>query len=157
MLVPEQASVTVTGALEATSQVPGPASGSSATLNAGPSFPLSTPLEASSAGALATGPTLEAVELEELALRETLVIGGAGTVITLVTILMEEACAVLRVFFGSVVVVDVEVVVLVLVVVTRVRDDAGGGADWCSGVEPDDAVRVKTRTKRRMGLDHITQ
>ena len=35
--------------------------------------------------------------------------------------------------------------------------DVRGGAEWCSGVEPDDAVRVKTRTKRRTGLDHITQ
>jgi hypothetical protein len=51
------------------------------------------------------------------------VIGGAGTVITLVTILTEEARAVACARFGTVVVV-VEVVVLVLVVVTLVRGAA---------------------------------
>ena len=28
---------------------------------------------------------------------------------------------------------------------------------WCAGVELDEAVQVKTRTKRRTGLDHTTQ
>jgi hypothetical protein len=28
---------------------------------------------------------------------------------------------------------------------------------WRGGVELDEAVKVKTRTKRRTGLDHITQ
>jgi hypothetical protein len=86
----------------------------------------------------------------------TLVDEGGVTVITLVTILTEEARAVFCVLGGSVVVVVVDVVVLVLVVVALVRD-ARGGAEWRSGVEPDDAVSVKTRIKRRMGLDHITQ
>ena len=77
---------------------------------------------------------------------------------TFVTILTKEAGAVVRVRGGFVVVVvvDVDVVVLVLVV-ALVRDGARGGAEWRSGVEPDDAVKVKTRIKRRMGLDHITQ
>jgi hypothetical protein len=74
---------------------------------------------------------------------------------TFVTILTEEARAVVSVRGGVVVVVG-DVVVLVLVVVASARD-VRGGAEWCSGVEPDDAVKVKTRTKRRTGLDHITQ
>ncbi len=159
MIEPEQARVTFTGALEATSHVPGPSSGSSATSKAGLSLPFSAPLEAFSAEALAMGPTLEAVLLEELLFRETLVDVdvdvGTGTVITLVRILTEEARAVVRVRGGTVVVVVG--VVVVLVVVEFVLDDTRGAAEWCSGVEPDDAVRVKTRTKRRIGLDHITQ
>jgi hypothetical protein len=94
--------------------------------------------------------------LEELTLRETVVDGRTGTVITFVTILLEEAGAVFRVRGGSVVVV-VGVVVLVLVVVALMCDGARGGSERCSGVEPDDAIRVKTRIKRRTGLDHITQ
>lgn len=85
-------------------------------------------------------------------LRETLVDGGAGTVITLVTILTEEAGAVAFIRGGFVV-----VVVEVVDVVVALARDARGGAEWRSGVEPDDAVKVKTRIKRRMGLDHITQ
>jgi hypothetical protein len=113
-------------------------------------------LEAFSAEALATDPTLEAVALEELTLGEPFVDGVVGAVITLVTILTEEARTVARARGGSVVVVVVDVVVLVLVVVALDRE-ARGGAERCSGVEPDDAVSVKTRTTRRMGLDHITQ
>jgi hypothetical protein len=76
------------------------------------------------------------------------------TVRVLVTILTEEARAVLGAGGGVVVVVVVDVVVLVVTVRARC---ARGGAEWCSGVEPDDAVSVNTRTKRRIGLDHITQ
>ncbi len=95
--------------------------------------------------------------LEEPTLGEALVKGGSGTVITLVTILTDEAPTVVRALAGAVVVVVDVVVVVVLDVVEVVREDARGGAEWCSGVEPDDAVSVKTRTKRRTGLDHITQ
>jgi hypothetical protein len=77
---------------------------------------------------------------------------------TFVTILTNEAGAVVLVRGGSVVVVVDDVVVVGLVlVVTLVCDGARGGPEWRSGVEPDDAVKVKTRIKRRMGLDHITQ
>jgi hypothetical protein len=57
-------------------------------------------------------------------------------------------------------------VVVTGIVVGGVRetlvDDALGdvtesAAGWCTGVELDEAVQVKTRTKRRTGLDHITQ
>jgi hypothetical protein len=44
---------------------------------------------------------------------------------------------------------------------TVVERVAGGVTDrvsrWRGGVELDEAVQVKTRTKRRTGLDHITQ
>jgi hypothetical protein len=76
---------------------------------------------------------------------------------TFVTILTNEAGAVVRVRGGSVVVVVDDVVVGLVLVVTLVCDGARGGPEWRSGVEPDDAVKVKTRIKRRMGLDHITQ
>ncbi|MGC2167635.1 MAG: hypothetical protein WA580_00870 [Acidimicrobiales bacterium] len=38
-----------------------------------------------------------------------------------------------------------------------VARDATRVARWRGGVELDEAVKVKTRTKRRTGLDHITQ
>ncbi|HTT59396.1 MAG TPA: hypothetical protein VMF33_05060 [Acidimicrobiales bacterium] len=49
-------------------------------------------------------------------------------------------------------VVEVEVVVG-----DAIGRDAGWLAAGRGGVELDEAVKVKTRTKRRTGLDHITQ
>ncbi|HWD97070.1 MAG TPA: hypothetical protein VG246_11685 [Acidimicrobiales bacterium] len=89
-------------------------------------------------------------------LGETLVVVGTVTVITRVTIFTEEARAIFVLRIGIVVVV-VGKVVLVLVVVGPERDAGCSAAERCSGVELDDAVKVNTRIKRRMGLDHITQ
>jgi hypothetical protein len=61
-----QRNVKVVGALVATFHVPGPTSGTSATAKDGVSWPVSTPLDALSAGAFATDLTFEAVPLEEL-------------------------------------------------------------------------------------------
>ena len=49
-------------------------------------------------------------------------------------------------------VVEVEVAVGTVVVL-----EVAWVARWRGGVELDEAVKVKTRTKRRTGLDHITQ
>jgi hypothetical protein len=61
-----QCNVKAVGALVATFQVPGPTSGTSATAKDGVNWPVSTPLDALSAGAFATDLTFEAVPLEEL-------------------------------------------------------------------------------------------
>jgi hypothetical protein len=117
------------------------------------------------AEALALDLTLESVALDELATRLTL--SGGGIVPRFVTVRAECAVGALRrlvagvvvvvvASFGAVVtgtrVVEVEVVVGRVVVREARRLAKGRG-----GVELDEAVKVKTRTKRRTGLDHITQ
>ncbi len=154
IVAPEHVRVTVTGALEATSQVPGPASGRSATAKEGLSCPLSTPFEALTSGAFATGSTFDAVALEELALFETLAAAGGGSVMAGDTIFIDEALTVLERRGGS---VEVVVAATVLVVGVFTLVVVLGAEEWRSGVELDDAVSVKTRTRSSMGLDHITQ
>ncbi|MGA2123871.1 MAG: hypothetical protein ABSG58_05535 [Acidimicrobiales bacterium] len=108
---------------------------------------------------------LESVALDELEARAAPVSGGI--VVTFVTLSADGSGGVITfVVVGAVVVVGlcfgvaatgtkvVEVEVAVGRVVVR---EASWVARWGGGVELDEAVKVKTRTKRRTGLDHITQ
>jgi hypothetical protein len=156
--VPAQVRVTDAGAFVATSQVPGPWSGTSATAKVGLSRPLTTPLEAFAADTFAFDLTFESVALEELLTRTPLVVGA----VTIGAVTGDVRWTVVRTFAR----VTGEVVVVTEIVVAGVREAlvecvVGGVTDKassrCAGVELDEAVQVKTRTKRRTGLDHTTQ
>ncbi|MGC2485597.1 MAG: hypothetical protein WA359_05090 [Acidimicrobiales bacterium] len=106
----------------------------------------------------------EAVTLDEVEARPTLVVGGVVSIF--VTLSNELSGDFTYVPVGTVVVVvtrfDVvtagtRVVEVEVVVGDVVAREARRVARWCGGVELDEAVSVKTRTKRRTGLDHITQ
>lgn len=108
---PEHSRLTTRAALEATCQVPGPASGSSASGEARVSWPESTPLEALSAGALAMGAPLAAVALEELTSGAAFVLGGTWAAVTWEVALVEEARDVVLAWLVVAVVRVVDVVV----------------------------------------------
>jgi hypothetical protein len=98
--------------------------------------------------------TFESVALEEFLTRTALVGGIVAAGDFLGAVRRTFACST-----GDVVVVSGIVVggvrgALVERVVGGVTDTA---SRWCAGVELDEAVQVKTRTKRRTGLDHTTQ
>jgi hypothetical protein len=160
--VPAQFRLTDAGALVATAQVPGPRRGTSAAAKLGLSRPLTTPLEAFAADALTFDLTLESVALDELLARTTLVEGTSTTAGLLGTLRRTTVETLARTFgyvTGDVGVAAGTVVggvrdVLVERLVGVVTDRA---SRWCAGVELDEAVQVKTRTKRRTGLDHTTQ
>jgi hypothetical protein len=113
---------------------------------------VSTPLEAFSAGAFATGFALEAVPCEELVTGSAFEADGRATAI---------ATGRLTGFVVVVVLVLVVEVVVTCVDVTgslaRRAGLVGGDASWRCGVELDDVVNVNTITRRSSGLDQITQ
>jgi hypothetical protein len=157
IVVPAQVRVTNTGALDATAQFPGPWRGTSATLNVGLRRPLTAPLEAFAADAFTFDLTFESVAPEELLTWTALVVG---------TITIAVSGTVRCTVAGTFACVGGVVVVGTVMVVGGVRDApiervVGGVTDrasrWRAGVELDEAVQVKTRTKRRTGLDHTTQ
>ncbi|MGH3732358.1 MAG: hypothetical protein ACRDVC_03145 [Acidimicrobiales bacterium] len=156
--------VTVAGALVATSQVPGPRNGTSATSKVELSCPLTTPLEALAANAFTLDLALEAVTPEEL-LTRTALVDTTSTVGLCDRIILRESVTDVRTFVGfftfEVLVVVVTGIVVGGVEVTVRAFVLGGGtveeSSRRGGVELDEAVKVKTRTKRRTGLDHITQ
>jgi hypothetical protein len=161
--VPAHSRITVAGALVATSQVPGPRKGTSATSNVGVSRPLTSPLEAFATDAFALDLTLEAVSREEFVAGRRVVgtvvgvtvevTGARDVLVVRVGVIGRDGC------FESEVVVVGGVVrgVGVFAATTVVGGEMAGGSRGCRGVELDEAVQVKTRTKRRTGLDHITQ
>jgi hypothetical protein len=102
--------------------------------------------------------TLESVALEELLTRTALVEWTLSAATFFGTVRGIVACT-----FAA---ITRDVVVVTGIVACGVREALvngvlGGvtdrGSRWCGGVELDEAVQVKTRTKRRTGLDHITQ
>jgi hypothetical protein len=105
----------------------------------------------------------ETVTLDEFVSGATIVVGTLG----LDTRVRDVACAArcardvtFRCAIGLVVVVAGAVVIGGDEVLVRGGVRAGGTvreSRWRGGVELDEAVKVKTRTKRRTGLDHITQ
>jgi hypothetical protein len=124
----------------------------------GLSRPLTAPLEAFAADAFALDLTFESVALEEILTRTALVVGT----VTIGAFPGAIECAVVCTFACAAGVV----VVGIGFVVGGVREAPverviGGVPDSVSrrraGVELDEAVQVKTRTKRRTGLDHTTQ
>ncbi|HVA70034.1 MAG TPA: hypothetical protein VNF08_01770 [Acidimicrobiales bacterium] len=137
------------GELVVIDQVPGPTRGTSATSKDGRSRPDSAPLAALSACALATGPTLEAISFEEKLACGAFVDGTveSGRIASVVLVVGEFAG---NERAGGLVVVDESRVVTpgVVVVIDRIA--------LTRGVELD-AVRVKTRTRSKRGLDHVTQ
>jgi hypothetical protein len=108
--------------------------------------------------------TFESVPLDEFEARLSFV--GGGNVVRVVVASAEGSGGVVTLVVGTVVVVaacerfaatgtrvvEVEVAVGNVVVL-----EVAWVARWRGGVELDEAVKVKTRTKRRTGLDHITQ
>jgi hypothetical protein len=133
-----------------TFHVPGPSRGTSATAKEGVSRPVSTPLEALSAGAFATDLTFEAVALEEFLTCSRLV--EEGLVDAFTACVTARTAMVVVVGGGDVVVVTAAGVVVVGVIVV-----VDGDVAWRRGAELDDVVNVKTRTRSRSGLDQITQ
>jgi hypothetical protein len=159
---PAQVRVTDAGALVATSQVPGPWRGTSATLKVELSCPPTTPLEPFAADAFTFDLAFESVTLEELVTRtafveRTVAVGSLGGTFRL-SVAWAGARTVARATGDVVLVTGIVVGAVSEAPVGRV---VGGAPDrasrWCAGVELDEAVQVKTRTKRRTGLDHITQ
>jgi hypothetical protein len=136
------------GALVVIDQVPGPASGTSATSKDGLSWPDSTPLVALTAGALSTGPTFETISFEEKLAGGALVDGAVecGRIASVVLV-VEGFTGVTR--FGVIKLVD-ESRAVTLVVVVIGRNVVTRGVEF-------DAVRVNTRTSNKRGLDHVTQ
>ena len=121
-------------------QLPGPRSGTSTDSKPGASVPESSPLMAFAFEIGATGFTLEVVTLEELLATDDVVVAG----------FVDFAVTMTRV--DGVVLGVVDVVVGAWVVTGDVEE---GGGDEAAGPRGDDAVRVKTRTSSRSGLDHI--
>lgn len=120
-------------------QLPGPRRGTSTDSKPGPSVPESSPLIALAFAIGATGFTVEVVTLEKLSATDHVV--GVVFAITIAGV-------------DVLVTVIVDVVVLVLGVVTGDVEEGGGDeAAGARGVEL--AVKVKTRTINRSGLDHI--
>jgi hypothetical protein len=157
--------VTLVGALAATAHVPGPSSGTTATSKRAVSCPLSAPLFAFSAGALATELAFDPVSLKESASDGPLVLVGVVTGLVRLAggrvlvgafdliVVVVRWPNVVGPRFGIVVVVVVTVFECVVVSVVNVDRDAVSLVAF-EGV---DAVNVKTSTRRRSGLDHITQ
>jgi hypothetical protein len=123
-------------------QVPGPRSGTSTTSKPGPSAPEDSPVIALALGAEAIRRTVVVVTTEKLSAACGVVVGVTGV-------------AGGRRWCRAVVVVEVVVGVGVAKVVVT-GDVEEGGRDEAAGTSGVAAeVRVKTRTTRRIGLDHI--
>jgi len=135
------------GAVADRVQFPGPRSGTSTDSKPGPSVPESSPLIALAFDIGATGFTLVVVTPEKF-LATNDVVGVEFAV---------SNTGVERVVVGRVVVVGT-VVVVVFVRGTKVvtGDVEEGGGDEAPGTRGEDvAVRVKTSTRSKRGLDHI--
>ncbi|HEY5263000.1 MAG TPA: hypothetical protein VIJ08_01900 [Acidimicrobiales bacterium] len=135
-------------ALAESVQLPGPRSGTSTDSNPGPSVPESAPLIAFAFDIGATGFAVEVVTFEELLTTDDVVFVTFAVTITGVDV-------VVGVLFGVLVVGWVDVVTVGACVVTG--DVEEGGRDETSGPLGVEAVRVKTRTSNRSGLDHISK
>jgi hypothetical protein len=127
-------------------------------LNVGLSRPLTTPLEAFAADAFTFDLTFESVAPEELLARTTLVVGT----VTIGAFARTVRCTAGRTFACAAGVVVVGIGIVVGGVCESPVERVIGGVTesvsrWRAGVELDEAVQVKTRTKRRTGLDHTTQ
>ncbi len=124
-------------------QVPGPSSGTSTDSKPGVSVPESSPLIAFAFEVGAIVGTVDVVSPEEVLATECVVlvvldvtmIGVDGTVVTTVGIVV--------VAFGA------------RVVTGDVEEGGGDEAPWSPGADAD--VKVKTRTNKRRGLDHISR
>lgn len=144
------------GALVCRLQIPGPRNGTSTTPRSDVSWPARTPLLTLTALAGPSGRTVETVELEDLGTTgSTKVAGGDPDAVVRVGVNGTFAAGVVvgvEVVVGDGVVVggevDGEVTGVAVVVV-----DARGALSW----DPDVVVKVKTRTTRRIGLDHISR
>jgi hypothetical protein len=129
----------------------------------GLSWPLTTPLEALAADAFTLDLPFETVTLDEFVSGAAIVVGTLGLDTCVRDVACATWCAIVVTFrceIGLVVVVAGAVVVGGDEVLVRGGVSAGGTlreSRWRGGVELDEAVKVKTRTKRRTGLDHITQ
>jgi hypothetical protein len=104
----------------------------------------------------------EAVTLDEFLSGTAIVVGTLSVGVRASDDVRATWCTVLTFAceLGLVVVVAGAVVVGRVEVLVRGVVLAGGTvreSRWRGGVELDEAVKVKTRTKRRTGLDHITQ
>lgn len=123
-------------------QFPGPRRGTSAVSKPGPSVPDRSPLNALAFDIGATGLTLVVVTLEKLLATDDVV----GTVFAVTITGVERV-------LGAI----VDVVVFGTVVGTWVvtGDVEEGGGDEATGTRADVAVRVKTSTRSKSGLDHI--
>jgi len=126
------------------------------------SCPPTTPLEPFAADALTFDLAFESVTLEELLTRAAFVERAVGVGCLGGTFRRRVARAGARTVARP----AGDVVLVTGIVVDGVSEApvgrvVGGVPDraprWCAGVELDEAVQVKTRTKRRTGLDHITQ
>jgi len=131
-------------ALAESVQLPGPRSGTSTDSNPGPSVPESAPLIAFTFDIGATGFAVEVVTFEKLLTTDDVVFVTFAVTITGVDVLV----AVLLVGCVDVVTVGAWVVT---------GDVEEGGRDETSGALGVEAVRVKTRTSNRSGLDHISK
>ncbi|HEY1824944.1 MAG TPA: hypothetical protein VGG21_03180 [Acidimicrobiales bacterium] len=159
--LPAHLIVTRTAALASTCQVPGPRKGTSASTKCALSWPLTAPLEAEAPESFVLDAPLDLIATEEVSAPLTVadgavlrcsvvVVVGAGAWVEWrgVAVVRPEAREVART--GSVVEVEVVVGEIVVRVSWRV-------ARWRGGVELDEAVSVKTRTKSSTGLDQTTQ
>ncbi len=166
VLAASQTSVAVTGALVLSDHVPGPTRGTTTASAELVSRPLSTPLAALSAVALAIEASLEPVPLLEPAPERPLVVvidrpspaDVADVAVVVVVVEVDDDAGTLTV----VVVVDVGAPVVVVVVedvertVVVIRGLVLVVAAACEGVL-DDVLSVNTRTIKSRGLDHRTQ
>jgi hypothetical protein len=123
-------------------QFPGPRRGTSTVSKPGPSVPDRSPLKALAFDIGATGFTLVVVTLEKLLATDD-VVGGVFAV---------TMTGVERVL-GATVVVVFTTLVGTWVVTGDVEE--GGGDEATGTLGGDEAVRVKTSTRSKSGLDHI--
>lgn len=134
------------GPLADSVQFPGPSSGTSTVSNPGPSVPDSSPLNAFTFELGAIGRAVDVVTFEKLLSTDDVLFVVFAVTITGVDVVV--------IGLGVVVVGVVDVVELVTWVVTG--DVEEGGGDEAAGARGVDvAVRVKTSTINRSGLDHI--
>jgi hypothetical protein len=130
-------------ALADRSQFPGPSSGTSTDSNPGSRVPESSPLMAFAFEIGATGFTLEVVALEKLLTTDHVVAVVFAATTTGVV--------------GVVVLIDVLIDVVVTGAWVVTGDVEEGGGDEATGTRGGVAVRVKTRTSSKIGLDHISR
>ena len=140
----------VSAALALRVQVAGPARGTTATPRLGVIDPRNAPLEALSAGAFAKEPTLVTVAFEELTPRRPLARVVAASLIATVDVVVVVAAAAVDVVVGGAARCALVVEVVVEGLATAPGDVGRTGGELV------DALRVKTKTKRSSGLDHIT-
>lgn len=141
----------VSAALALRVQVAGPARGTTATPRLGVIDPRNAPLEALSAGAFAKEPTLVTVAFEELTPRRPLArVVAASLIATVDVVVVVVAAAAVDVVVGGAARCALVVEVVVEGLATAPGDVGRTGGELV------DALRVKTKTKRSSGLDHIT-